>query len=58
MSEVRVLPAITDRSPLLAGSDFRALCRLGLARVSDPALVDTLNAVLAVRGKPICATKL
>ena len=48
---------IAEFSSLLAGSvDFYSLYRYGLAEVSDPAHVRTINAIFAVEQKPICTT--
>jgi predicted acetyltransferase len=48
---------IAEFSSLLVGSvDFRSLYRYGLAEVSDPAYVATVNRIFAVEQKPICTT--
>ena len=48
---------IAEFSSLLAGSvDLYTLHRYGLAEVSDPAYIRTLNTIFAVEQKPICTT--
>jgi len=55
--DVRVRLDIAEFSSLLAGTvDFFSLLRYGLAEISDPAYVDTLNRVFAVARKPMCTT--
>lgn len=48
---------IADFSSLLAGTvDFRSLYRYGLADISSPKYVETVNRIFAVAQKPICTT--
>ena len=48
---------IAEFSSLLAGSvDLYSLFRYGLAEISDPAYVHTINRIFAVEQKPICTT--
>ncbi len=48
---------IAEFSSLLAGSvDFCSLYRYGLAEISDPAYIRTVNRIFAVEQKPICTT--
>ena len=48
---------IAEFSSLLAGSvDFYSLFRYGLAEISDPAYVKTINRIFAVEQKPMCTT--
>lgn len=48
---------IADFSSLIAGTaTFRALHRYGLAEITEPALIDTVDRAFSVREKPICTT--
>ena len=48
---------IADFSSLLSGCvDFCSLVRYGLAEISQPAHVPTINRIFAVDQKPICTT--
>jgi predicted acetyltransferase len=48
---------IAEFSSLLAGSvDFSSLYHYGLAEISDPAHVATVNRIFAVEQKPVCTT--
>lgn len=48
---------IAEFSSLLAGSiDFYSLFRYGLAEISDPAYVHTINRIFSVAQKPMCST--
>ena len=48
---------IAEFSSLLAGSvDFCSLYRYGLAEISDPAHVRTVNRIFGVEQKPVCTT--
>lgn len=48
---------IAEFSSLLAGSaDFYSLLRYGLAEISEPAYIHTINRIFSVEQKPICTT--
>lgn len=55
--DVEMQIGIAEFSSLLAGAvNLRSLYRYGLVDISDPAWVDTLDAVFAVPEKPVCVT--
>jgi predicted acetyltransferase len=55
--DVEVRLDIARFSSLLVGAvNFESLYRYGLADISDPAYVDTVNRIFAVEEKPICMT--
>ncbi len=55
--DVELQIGIAGFSSLLAGAvNLRSLYRYGLVDVSDPARVDTLDAIFAVPEKPVCVT--
>jgi predicted acetyltransferase len=54
-TEVRL--DIADLSSLLAGTvSFQSLYRFGLAEISDPGCVETVNRIFAVEQKPMCTS--
>lgn len=56
-ADVEVTLGIATCSTLLMGTvPFRRLYTYGLADISDPAYVDTVDALFAVRDKPVCTT--
>ena len=55
--EVEVRLDVSDFSSLLMGTvRFRTLHRYGLAEISDPSYVDTINTIFGVAEKPVCTT--
>jgi len=48
---------VAEFSSLLVGAvDFRSLYRYGLADISDPGYLETVDKIFAVRDKPVCTT--
>lgn len=54
---VEICLNVSEFSSLLVGAvGFRRLCAYGLATISDPAFVATVDRLFAVRDKPVCTT--
>jgi predicted acetyltransferase len=55
--DVEVCMDVAEFSSLLVGAvNFRSLHKYGLAEISDPGYVGTIDKVFAVEDKPICTT--
>ncbi len=55
--EVAVRLAVAEFSAMLIGAvDFRSLYRYGLAEIADPAAVERVERLFALREKPVCTT--